>query len=95
MNNKLTKVETLYVPCGTKITHFKVKCDPDDEGNFMQCNVEKQNNKYLLDESDIIKLINDAWGNGYELGSSDSEILSDVAKRHQYIKQILNNADNK
>jgi hypothetical protein len=54
--NKLTK-QTVYVPCGNQVTHFKVKCDPDDEGNYMQCNVKKEENKYVLSEEELRALI--------------------------------------
>ena len=85
--------QTVYVPCGNQVTHFKVKCDPDDEGNYMQCNVKKEENKYILSEEQIIKLISDAFKKSFNVkyqSSSEEHIKQLEIIKEQYIKQILN-----
>jgi hypothetical protein len=98
--NKLNK-QTIYIPCGNQVTHFKVKCDPDDEGNYMQCNVKKEENKYVLSEEELEKVISDAvdkckegqvfietsWGHRTGDVWIDGESLDEIKK--EYINSIL------
>lgn len=93
--NKLTK-QTVYVPCGSQVTHFKVKCDPDDEGNYMQCNVKKEENKYILSEEELIEFGSNFFRQGERYGRYDIREI-EIGEKNltldlpEYIKEILNN----
>lgn len=92
VNNKLVKVETVFIPCGGQPSHFKVRCDPDDEGNYMQCNVKKEQQKYVLEEAELIQLLYNAFRAGnknYHFNTNDGG--STQQTEEQWVTQIINN----
>lgn len=93
MNNKLTKVEILYVPVNKKEfpnINDEIKL-PNLLYVYQDLNIklgygvhkhylQEQNNKYLLDEETLFELLSDAFEKGENT----------CLEKEAYIKQILN-----
>ena len=77
--NKLTKQERVFVE-----VHKDYDYTVETSGGYFH--LKEQNNKYLLDEEQIIKLINEARQDGI-----NSTFKGYSISNEEYAKQILNN----
>ena len=112
MNNKLTKVEILYITVSVKaelpilkesqdanfycnstegitITYFDKKANCFEWEDITHW-LKEQNNRYILSEEEIIKLISDAFDAGREKGNHDGNYFDAPLNKEEYLKQILN-----
>lgn len=81
--NKLTKVETLYVPVTSPLDKADTFYSVHNGSEFKDW-VQKQNNKYILDEYELRKIIIDA------MNIADKYDYTLQSDKDQYINSILN-----
>jgi len=86
MNNKLTKVDKVFIPTKENSDIGLSYWNGEEWGGCS--NLEEQNNKYILSEEEIIKLISDAW----DTGRKSFEVISayDYEQHHSYLKKVEN-----
>ena len=80
---KLTKLDRVFVPVTSPLDKADTFYSVHNGDNFKDW-VQKQNNKYLLDEEEIIKLISDTWVAARYRG------INSFTTSQQYINSILN-----
>ena len=92
---KLIKVETLYVPVSVNSNGLAVCYDEENRSGWHFSKfVEEQNNKFILSEDELGKVVSDAIQFGirkqssFEIGGGKNVKLIDLT--NEFSKQILN-----